>query len=135
MTQPATTLETADIAAILKALPHRYPFLMVDRIIEMRGDEAAIGIKNVTVNEPQFLGHFPGNPIIPGALLLAEILDRIRRANAAPGRPVVVRFAKFLRPVRPGGHGLAWEQLEAGRHDRLPREKDRPEKEHVVVSG
>jgi len=58
-----TTLEAADIAAILAALPHRYPFLMVDRIYGMRGDEVAIGIKNVTVNEPQFLGHFPGQPV------------------------------------------------------------------------
>ena len=54
MNQAATTLETADIVAILKALPHRYPFLMVDRIINMRGDESAIGIKNVTANEPQW---------------------------------------------------------------------------------
>src|SRR5207249_7284768 len=63
-------LEAADIAMILKALPHRYPFLMVDRIIAMRGDDAAIGIKNVTVNEPQFLGHFPGNPVFPGILMI-----------------------------------------------------------------
>src|SRR5258708_31857908 len=73
MTKPATTLEAADIAAILKALPHRYPFLMVDRIIEMRGDEAAVGIKNVTINEPQFLGHFPGNPLFPGVFLIEGI--------------------------------------------------------------
>ena len=66
MNEAVTTLEAVDIAAILKALPHRYPFLMVDRIVNMRGDESAVGIKNVTVNEPQFLGHFPGNPILPG---------------------------------------------------------------------
>src|ERR1700704_6407228 len=70
MNEGATTLESADIAAILKALPHRLPFLMVDRIISMRGDESAIGIKNVTINEPQFLGHFPGNPVFPGVLMI-----------------------------------------------------------------
>src|SRR2546421_392048 len=70
MDEAATTLEAADIAAILKALPHRYPFLMVDRIVGIRNDECAIGIKNVTYNEPQFLGHFPDNPVFPGVLMI-----------------------------------------------------------------
>ncbi len=63
-------LESADIQRILKLLPHRYPFLMVDRIIEMNGDESCIGIKNVTANEPHFAGHFPEQPIMPGVLMI-----------------------------------------------------------------
>src|SRR5712692_6552220 len=70
MDDASTTLEAADIATILRVLPQRYPFLMVDRIINMRSDESAIGIKNVTINEPQFLGHFPGNPVFPGVLVI-----------------------------------------------------------------
>ena len=66
MNDAATTVEAADIAKILQSLPHRYPFLMVDRVTSMRADEFAIGIKNVTVNEPQFMGHFPENPVFPG---------------------------------------------------------------------
>ena len=64
------TLDSADIRRILELLPHRYPFLLVDKIIEMRGDESCIGIKNVTFNEPQFQGHFPGMPIFPGVLII-----------------------------------------------------------------
>jgi len=65
-----TTIEAARVKEILEALPHRYPFLMVDRVIDMKGDESAIGIKNVTFNEPQFMGHFPGNPVFPGVLMI-----------------------------------------------------------------
>ena len=106
-----TTLEAADIAAILKALPHRYPFLMVDRIIDMQGDEAAIGLKNVTVNEPQFLGHFPGNPVFPGVLLIegmAQTAGAICVLSQMGGdHPKHVYFltidkAKFRKPVVPG---------------------------------
>src|SRR5262249_30605665 len=70
MNEVGSSLEAIDIAGILRALPHRYPFLMVDRIVCIRGDDFAIGIKNVTANEPQFQGHFPGNPVFPGLLLI-----------------------------------------------------------------
>ena len=105
------SIGTADIQRILAALPHRYPFLMVDRIIDIRGDQSAIGIKNVTANEPQFLGHFPGNPVFPGVLLIEGMAQTagaicILSKNLV-GRPQVVYFmtidkAKFRKPVVPG---------------------------------
>ena len=111
MSETAITLEAADIATILKALPHRYPFLMVDRIISIRGDEAAIGIKNVTINEPQFLGHFPGNPVFPGVLLIEGmaqtagaicILAQAKEATAPRVYFLTIDKAKFRKPVLPG---------------------------------
>jgi 3-hydroxyacyl-[acyl-carrier-protein] dehydratase len=105
------SIGTADIQRILTALPHRYPFLMVDRIIDIRGDQSAIGIKNVTANEPQFLGHFPGNPVFPGVLLIEGMAQTagaicILSKNLA-GRQQLVYFmtidkAKFRKPVTPG---------------------------------
>ena len=111
MNDTATTLEAADIAAILKALPHRYPFLMVDRIINIRGDEGGVGIKNVTANEPQFLGHFPENPIFPGVLILEGMAQTagvicILSGVAGPGKKTVLFLtidkAKFRKPAIPG---------------------------------
>jgi 3-hydroxyacyl-[acyl-carrier-protein] dehydratase len=105
-----TALGTVDIMAIMKALPHRYPFLLVDKIVEMRGDEFGIGIKNVTYNEPQFQGHFPGQPVMPGVLIIegmAQTAGALCVASAAAGVPKIVYFmtidkAKFRKPVVPG---------------------------------
>src|SRR5580765_4874687 len=101
------TLESAGILEILNALPHRYPFLMIDRIIAMNSDQSAIGIKNVTFNEPQFMGHFPGQPVFPGVLMIegmAQTAGVMCIASGVVGRAKAVYFmtidkAKFRRPV------------------------------------
>jgi 3-hydroxyacyl-[acyl-carrier-protein] dehydratase len=106
--QPA--LQNFGIDRILDLLPHRYPFLMVDRIINVDGDRSAIGIKNVTYHEPCFLGHFPGNPVFPGVLLIegmAQTAGAICIANLGSRAPQLVYFmtidnAKFRKPVVPG---------------------------------
>jgi 3-hydroxyacyl-[acyl-carrier-protein] dehydratase len=112
MDKPVTKLESADIAMVLELLPHRYPFLLVDRVIEIDGDDSGIGIKNVTINEPQFQGHFPGNPVYPGVLMIEGMaqtagvlcLMKVKKPKAAP-RPVyflTIDKAKFRKPVLPG---------------------------------
>jgi 3-hydroxyacyl-[acyl-carrier-protein] dehydratase len=99
-----------DINGIQKILPHRYPFLLVDGIEEMERRKSIVGIKNVTANEPYFQGHFPGNPIMPGVLiiealaqtggllLLAELPDREKKLLYF----VAIDGARFRRPVVPG---------------------------------
>jgi 3-hydroxyacyl-[acyl-carrier-protein] dehydratase len=106
------TLGAVDIREILRLLPHRYPFVMVDRLIDMRADEHAIGIKNVTVNEPQFTGHFPDNPVMPGVLLIEGMAQTagvlcLRQMDAATRKNAVFYFltidkAKFRKPAVPG---------------------------------
>jgi 3-hydroxyacyl-[acyl-carrier-protein] dehydratase len=110
MNEKAITLETADIQDILAALPHRYPFLMVDRIRDIRGDDSCIGIKNVTINEPHFLGHFPKYPVMPGVLLIegmAQTAGALCVLAQEGAVPKIVYFmtvdkAKFRKPVVPG---------------------------------
>ncbi len=110
-TEAGATLESADILDIMRSLPHRYPFLLVDRIVDIRGDESCVGIKNVTVNEPQFTGHFPERPVMPGVLLIEAMAQTagviVMRANAPSDRPKLVYFltidgVKFRKPVTPG---------------------------------
>lgn len=110
MDDAVNKMEAADIATVLKMLPHRYPFLMVDRVIDIHGDERGIGIKNVTVNEPHFQGHFPENPVFPGVLMIegmAQTAGVLCIANLRLKKPKSVFFltidkAKFRKPVLPG---------------------------------
>src|SRR5881394_1615194 len=99
-----------DIQDILRILPHRYPFLLIDRVIDLERKKRIVAIKNVTINEPFFQGHFPGLPIMPGvliveaiaqaggALLLTEIPDREHKLMVFTG----IERARFRRPVTPG---------------------------------
>jgi 3-hydroxyacyl-[acyl-carrier-protein] dehydratase len=104
-------LDTLDSADIMRLLPHRYPFLLVDRIIDMDGDRSATGIKNVTANEPFFQGHIPGNPIMPSVLLIEGMAQTagafcISFAGDLKKAPLVyfmgIDKARFRRPVFPG---------------------------------
>jgi len=99
-----------DINEIMSYLPHRYPFLLIDRIVELEADKRIVGIKNVTINEPFFQGHFPGHPIMPGVLLL-EAMAQVGGVFALKSDPQaadkVIYFmsidkAKFRKPVVPG---------------------------------
>jgi len=98
-----------NIKDIQNLLPHRYPFLMVDRIVEIEPEKRAVGIKNVTINEEFFQGHFPGNPIMPGVLIieaLAQVAGILAFQSGASGGKSVyflsIEKAKFRRPVVPG---------------------------------
>jgi 3-hydroxyacyl-[acyl-carrier-protein] dehydratase len=102
---------TADIMRVMQMIPHRYPFLMVDRVVDIRADESAVGIKNVTINEPFFAGHFPAQPVMPGVLIIesmaqtAAVLVVSTLGAGAEGKLVyfmTVDEARFRRPVSPG---------------------------------
>ncbi|MGB3417313.1 MAG: 3-hydroxyacyl-ACP dehydratase FabZ [Mesorhizobium sp.] len=105
-----STLETVDILGLMKLLPHRYPLLLVDRIVDIDGNDSAVGIKNVTVNEPHFTGHFPEQPVMPGVLIIeamAQTAGAICIRAAGGAKPSLVYFltidnAKFRKPVVPG---------------------------------
>jgi 3-hydroxyacyl-[acyl-carrier-protein] dehydratase len=113
MTEPAGGPEggVLDITGILHAIPHRYPFLLIDRVVDMVLGESATGIKNVSVNEPFFAGHFPNHPVMPGVMIIesmaqtSAVLVVTTLGPEAAGKIVYfmsIDGAKFRRPVMPG---------------------------------
>jgi len=107
MVMPSET--ELDIRRILDTLPHRYPFLMIDRVVEFIGEDALVAIKNVSINEPFFQGHFPGNPVMPGVLQLEAMAQAagilMLRRGSSEGKTSFFMSAdkvKFRKPVRPG---------------------------------
>lgn len=110
-TTVSSELGTADINRVMTLLPHRYPFLLVDRMYDMKGDESCVGVKNVTINEPFFQGHFPQYPVMPGVLIiegLAQTAGALCVSSIGENyRAELVYFmgidnAKFRKPVLPG---------------------------------
>lgn len=112
--RPRTGVGVMDIRRIMRKLPHRYPMLMVDRIVELEPGKRAVGIKNVTINEPVFTGHYPDLPILPGVLIL-EAMAQVgglcllpeEGLEASGETPMVPLFtgvdnARFRKPVSPG---------------------------------
>lgn len=102
---------TIDIHRIVEMIPHRYPFLMVDRLVDVVPGESAVGIKNVTANEPFFQGHFPGRPVMPGVLIIeamaqtAAVIVVASLGASAEGKLVYfmsIENARFRKPVEPG---------------------------------
>lgn len=100
-----------DINQIMKMIPHRYPILLVDKIVEMVKGESAVGLKNITMNEPQFMGHFPGYPVMPGVLIIEAMAQTAALVvvdflgEEAKGKVVyfmTIDDARFRKPVVPG---------------------------------
>lgn len=109
--EPGSRLADLDIEAIKRLIPHRYPMLLIDRVVEIEAWTDAVGVKNVTINEPYFQGHFPAESIMPGVLIIeamaqtAAVLVIASMGTTAEGKLVyfmTIDQARFRKPVRPG---------------------------------
>ena len=115
-----------DVRRILDVLPHRFPFVMIDRVISIEGNESLVGIKNVSINEPFFPGHFPGHPVMPGVLQLEAMAQAagilLLRRGSAEGKVAFFMSAdkvKFRKPVVPGDQLQIVAKLEKVRGNKL----------------
>lgn len=115
-----------DVGRVLDVLPHRFPFVMIDRVASIEGDEKLVGIKNVTINEPFFTGHFPGHPVMPGVLQLEAMAQAagilLLRRGSAEGKVAFFMSAdkvKFRKPVVPGDQLVITAKLEKVRGNKL----------------
>lgn len=111
MTEKSQEMREVDINEVMGMLPHRYPFLMIDKVVDIVADESAVGVKGVTVAEPHFQGHFPGRPIMPGVLIVEAMAQTaavlVACTIGADARDKLVYFmtidnARFRKPVVPG---------------------------------
>lgn len=130
-----------DIQAVMSILPHRYPFLMVDRILSFEGDTKCVGIKSVTINEPFFQGHFPGHPVMPGVLqveamaqVASVLMMRISKSASRVGYFMSADGVKFRKPVFPGDTLFIHAELTKSRGNRLAKAMCRCVVNDAVVS-
>ena len=130
-----------DINEIMNILPHRYPFLLVDKIVEMEVGKSIVGIKNVSINEPFFPGHFPGHPVMPGVLqveamaqVASILMMKITKSSSRIGYFISADDVKFRKPVFPGDTLFIHAELTKSRGNRLAKAMCRCVVNDAVVS-
>ena len=142
MDAETTSGHEVDVSGIMERIPHRYPFLLIDKVVDIQPGERAVGIKNVTVNEPFFQGHFPGHPIMPGVLIVeamaqtAAIVVIEALDNTASDKLVYfmsIDNARFRKPVLPG-HTLNLEVTKEHGRGKVWRFKGIAKSEGVVMA-
>ena len=138
---PLEGIRVLDISQVMEILPHRYPFLMVDRILGFEGDIKVTGVKSVTINEPYFAGHFPGHPVMPGVLqveamaqVASILMMKITKSASRIGYFVSADSVKFRKPVFPGDTLFIHAELTKARNNRLAKAKCQCMVNDAVVS-